>query len=149
MIKRLNHHHVNTAKEIQWVQKRAYQVEAELIGFDGIPQLNESILEIQNADETFIGYFNGELSGLIAYKVEGQLVDIHRLAVSPAHFRRGIARQLVEHVLADFPESDFMVSTGTLNAPARKLYEQYGFELTESFEPVPGVSCVKYYKKNT
>ncbi len=149
MIEQLNHHQEKTAKEIQRLQKQAYQVEAALIGFDGIPQLNESILEIQNSGETFIGYFNEELSGLIAYKVESQLIDIHRLAVSPAHFRQGIARKLIEHVLGDFPESEFIVSTGTLNAPARKLYEQYGFELTESFEPAPGVPCVKYYKKNT
>lgn len=149
MIERLNHHQEKTAKEIQRLQKRAYQVEAELIGFDGIPQLNESILEIQNSGETFIGYFNGVLAGFISYKVKGSLVDIHRLAVAPAHFRQGIGRKLLAHLLEDFPDSNFIVSTATLNEPARKLYEIFGFELQESFEPEPGISCVIYHKIKT
>lgn len=149
MIKRLNHHQGKTAKEIQRLQKRAYQAEAELIGFDGIPQLNESILEIQNSGETFIGYFNGGLAGFISYKVKGTLVDIHRLAVAPAHFRQGIGRQLLAHLLESFPGSDFIVSTATLNEPARKLYEIFGFNLQGSFEPEPGISCVIYHKIKT
>ena len=146
MIERLNHHQEKTAKEIQRLQKQAYQVEAELIGFDGIPQLHESILEIQNSGETFIGYFNGVLAGFISYKVEGKVVDIHRLAVAPAHFRQGIGRQLLEYLLENFPGSDFIVSTATLNEPARKLYEMFGFELQGSFEPEPGIPCVIYHK---
>ncbi|HSP21533.1 MAG TPA: GNAT family N-acetyltransferase [Planococcus sp. (in: firmicutes)] len=149
MIERLNHRQGKMAKEIQRLQKRAYQVEAELIGFDGIPQMNESVLEIQNSGETFIGYFDGALAGFISYKVKGQVVDIHRLAVAPAHFRQGIGRKLLEHLLRDFPGSDFIVSTGTLNEPARKLYEMYGFELQGSFEPALGISCVNYLKTNT
>lgn len=149
MIERLNHHQEKTAKEIQRLQKRAYQVEAELIGFDGIPQLNESILEIQNSGETFIGYFNGVLAGFISYKAKGPLVDIHRLAVAPSHFRQGIARNLLEHLLGNFPDSDFIVSTATLNEPARKLYETFGFKEQGSFEPEPGISCVIYHKIKT
>lgn len=146
MIERLNQHREKTAIEIQRLQKRAYQVEAALLGFDGIPQLNESILEIQNSGETFIGYLNVELIGFISYKVKDRMVDIHRLAVSPAHFRKGIGRKLLAHLLESYPGSDFVVSTGALNAPARNLYEKYGFELQGSFEPVPGISCVNYHK---
>lgn len=149
MIKRLNHRQEKTAKEIQRLQKRAYQVEAELIGFSGIPQLNESILEIQNSSETFIGYFNGELAGFISYRKTGDVVDIYRLAVAPVHFRQGIGRKLLEHLLGNFPKSDFTVNTAALNAPARKLYEMYAFEWQGDFEPEPGILCVNYHKSNT
>lgn len=148
MIERLNQHEEKTAKAIQKIQKPAYQVEAELMGFEGIPQLNESILEIQNSGEVFIGYIENDLKGFISYKEENGVIDICRLVVNPENFRKGIARNLLAFLLEKFTGREFIVSTGSANRPARKLYESFGFYEYGSFDVAEGIFCTEYRKNN-
>ena len=147
MIKRLNQQEEKTAKAIQKIQKPAYQVEAKLMGFEGIPQLNESILEIQNSGEVFIGYIENDLKGFISYKEENGVIDICRLVVAPEHFRQGIARKLLAFLLEQFDGYGFIVSTGSANTPAKKLYISFGFIESRSFEVAPGIYCTEFQKK--
>lgn len=146
MIIALNHRLEKTAKKIRKIQQSAYRIEAELMGFDGIPQLNESVLEIQNTDETFLGHTGNPLKGFLSYKNEGPLIDIHRLAVAPEYFRQGIASALLEGLFERFEGRDFLVSTGAANEPAKKLYRKYGFEEQRVFEAEPGVWCTEFIK---
>lgn len=146
MIIALNHRLEKTAKEIRKIQQSAYRIEAELMGFDGIPQLNESVLEIQNADEIFLGHTGNPLKGFLSYKEIGHLIDIHRLAVAPEYFRQGIASDLLEGLFQQFEGRDFLVSTGAANEPAKKLYRKYGFEELRVFEPEPGIWCAEFMK---
>lgn len=142
MIRELNHRNEYTAKAIQRIQRPAYLVEAELMGFKGIPQLNESTLEIQNSGETFWGYIEHDrLMGFISYKEEGDIIDIHRLVVDPEQFRRGIGRQLLGSLMNKFEGLEFIVSTGKMNKPAKNLYTGFGFIETEDFEVAPGIFC--------
>lgn len=147
MIKRLSQQEEKTAKAIQKIQKPAYQVEAKLMGFEGIPQLNESVLEIQNSGETFIGYIEDDLKGFISYTEENRLIDICRLVVDPEHFRQGIARKLLVFLLERFVGYDFIVSTGSANTPAKKLYDSLGFIESRNFEVAPGIYCTEFQKK--
>lgn len=147
MLRKLDHQNVSTAKEIQKIQRPAYQVEAELMGFNGIPQLKETILEIQNSGEIFIGCFvKDRLVGFISYKKEGNMIDIHRLVVDPEHFRTGIGRELLTFLLTEFQEIDFIVNTGKSNAPAKNLYASVGFIEIEDFEVAQGIFCTTFKK---
>lgn len=148
MIDALNHRLEKTAKEIQRIQQAAYRIEAELMGFDGIPQLKESVLEIQNADEQFLGHSGDPLKGFVSYKEEKGMIDIHRLAIDPAYFQQGVASALLTNLLDRFSGRSFTVSTGTANEPAKKLYKKFGFEEKEQVEVAAGIWCTQFMKRS-
>ncbi|MGM0896753.1 MAG: GNAT family N-acetyltransferase [Bacillota bacterium] len=144
MITQLDHTNEKTARSIQSIQRPAYRIEAELMGYPHIPQISERVEEIQQSDEVFLGYQDEYLKGFISYKEEDGIIDIYRLVVDPLQFRQGIARSLVDHLLQHKRGMDFIVSTGTANTPARKLYESFGFREEETFEVAPGVTCTQF-----
>ncbi|ANU14186.1 YqkA [Planococcus halocryophilus Or1] len=148
MITVLNHQDKQMAEKIQQIQQAAYRVEAELMGFFGIPQLHETIREIQNSTELFIGYSEEQLQGVLSYKVEEGMIDIHRLVVDPAHFRKGIGKKLLSEVLKKYRAYDFKVSTGSANQPAITLYKLFGFQETGVIEVAPGIYCTQLYLNN-
>lgn len=139
-----------TAGRLLDVQLAAYRVEAELIGFEGIPVLFDTLDTLQACEETFLGWYEaGILAGAISYKTEEDVIDIHRLVVHPDYFRRGIGEALVNGVLLAFADraSRFVVATGAENAPARRLYEKLGFVLIGSVEVEPGLWIAQYAKE--
>ena len=149
MIQELDHRSESTAKAIQRIQRPAYLVEAEMMGFQGIPQLKESTLEIRNSGEVFVGCLDEDrLLGFISYKKETNTIDIYRLVVDPEHFRKGVGRKLLAFLLEKYKGLDFVVSTGKANVPAKKLYESFGFIQMEDFEVAPGIFCTALEKKN-
>ncbi len=129
------------AAAILTLQRLAYRQEADLIGNDAIPPLHEPLEALQNSGETFFGYvLEGQLAGAVSYKRSGALLDIHRMMVHPAFFRRGIARALLQFVEGSERGIErVIVSTGSLNAPAQALYQQQGFVATGQEEVVPGL----------
>ncbi|ALC83603.1 MULTISPECIES: GNAT family N-acetyltransferase [Bacillus] len=141
MIKKLNATDKETAKKMIDVQLPSYKAEAELIGFYGIPQLNDTVESIMENDEIFIGYFfDEELAAFISYTEEQNEFDICRLVVHPNHFRKGIAKKLLEHVLKNRTNGKkVIVSTGAKNVPAKNLYAFFGFEEVKNIEVAPGI----------
>lgn len=133
MIKLLDITDKKTAAKVLEVQLPAYQVEADIIGYQGIPPLFDTIETLQNSGETFYGYFDPFLAGVISYKIEHQVLDIHRVVVHPHFFRRGIGRAMVQFLLHTYKErvNGFMVRTAKKNTPAIKLYQQLAFREIE------------------
>jgi ribosomal protein S18 acetylase RimI-like enzyme len=135
--------------ELYELQRTAYMVEAELINFYDIPPLKETMDELTECDETFLGYFEeNELVGALSYTVDGHEVTICRMIVHPGHFRKGIAQKLlfaVEKRNGHF--SIFKVSTGRENLPARALYQKNGFHHLEDIEIMPGFFISSFIKK--
>ncbi|MDJ0330237.1 GNAT family N-acetyltransferase [Planococcus sp. S3-L1] len=148
MICKLNHQDEQIAKNIQQIQQQGYRIEAEMMGFYGIPQLHEPILEIQHSTEVFIGFNEEQLQGVISYQVEEGLIDIHRLVVAPCYFRKGVAKQLIEYVLRNYRGYEFIVSTGTANKPAIALYQAFGFQEKRLIEVAPGIYCTQFSLSN-
>jgi len=107
------------------IQRATYRVEAELIGFDGTPSLHKTVDDVQRLHLQWRGRWDeGLLAGTVAWSETADRRDIDRLAVNPAHFRRGHGRALV----SSLTEHPFVtVSTGSANAPALRLYESLGF----------------------
>ena len=147
MLKQLNTKDKTTAQTILTIQHLAYRIEADLIGFNGIPPLHETIDDILNSEETFIGYYVEDvLAGALSYSVDDAILDIGRLIVHPDYFRRGIAKKLVQSVDTVEGIQKIIVSTGALNHPARRLYEKLGYKLVEEIMLPEGVEIACYEK---
>ena len=148
MIHKLNIHDENEARRVLDLQHRSYRVEARLVGSDNLPPLKDTIATLQRCGETFYGFFAGEeLTAVISHKRYGELLDIHRLFVSPDHFRAGRASALLLFVEnAETGIERTIVSTGSLNTPARKLYVAHGFEWVGESEVALGLFVTRYEK---
>ena len=131
------------------LQRRAYGVEAELIGSDEIPPLRETVAELQACGETFlVARLDGVLAGAISWRVDDGTIDLHRLVVDPEHFRKGVGLALVRAALAAEPTARrAIVQTGASNEPAIALYRREGFEPDGEFEPVPGLRVARFAKR--
>ncbi|MER5784034.1 GNAT family N-acetyltransferase [Streptomyces mobaraensis] len=150
-----------TASEVRDVGRRAYAVEAGLIGFAGIPALRESLEEMRAQPLRWLGAVtgSGRVAAFVAWREPGgkpdgepgeetgevAVVDVHRVCVDPPWFRRGLASRLLRHLLDELAlEHDVVVSTGARNHPAVALYRRLGFVSVGEFEPVPGVPVTRF-----
>lgn len=134
MILKLNATSCEVASSILQVQIPAYKIEANYLNSTAIPRLYDTVNDIQNCGETFYGYFSeNKLVGFISFMQEEQLIDIHRLVVSPDFFQKGIATKLLIYIFNMFPSSTtYIVQTGKANTPAIALYKKHGFlEVTD------------------
>jgi ribosomal protein S18 acetylase RimI-like enzyme len=138
-----------TAEAVLDLQRRAYAVEADLIGFYEIPPLRETLTELRASGETFLGAsVGGKLVGAASWRFADGTVDIHRLVVDPARARQGIGAELVRAALAAEPEAvEAIVQTGAENTPARALYLREGFEHVDDIEPAPGLRVSRFRKR--
>ena len=129
------------ARSVLALQRESYAVEAELIASHGIPQLTETLEELQSAGLDWLGTFDETgLTGAVSWTIlDDGTVDIHRLVVAPRSFRRGIATALLNALDARFPGGHTLVSTGRDNAPARELYRRRGFTVVREREAIPGL----------
>ncbi|WP_106766953.1 GNAT family N-acetyltransferase [Paenibacillus faecalis] len=148
MIHSLSLEQRDIVQQIWALQHMAYPIEAALIGFKELPPLQDTFESISSSGEFFYGYITeeGELIGVIAVEVEQEQVTISRMMVHPNHFRKGIARGLIQHVLDTYRDTPlFIVMTGTKNTPAVSLYERFGFQRKGAFEVAPGVELTEFH----
>lgn len=149
MIVKLNVHDKFEVRDMLNMQISAYKVEAEIIGYNGIPQLDDTVESLMASKETFNGYkYDGKLAGFISYELSGRELDICRLVVHPNYFRKGIASRLLDNVMIENGKVDrFNVSTGSKNVPAIKLYERFGFTFYREVEVATGIFITLLIKK--
>lgn len=149
MIKKIDITNHKFAKEVFNIQVPSYKVEAKIIGLHDIPPLRDTVESLQQCGETFFGYYlNGELCGAISIKTAKCVIDIHRLMVHPKHFRKGIAKKLLDFVESDKGEfGTIIVSTGTKNTPAVDFYLKNGFSKTGEKRVTERLSLTSFKKK--
>lgn len=147
MIKEIDINHYGEV--VLRLQRESYKIEAEYIGSYEIPPLTETLKELINSGETFIGYFSeGELAGVLSYKFKKGIIDIHRVMVHPKFFRKGIAKNLVNYIENELETAEFMVvSTGAKNEPAVDLYLKLGFEKMDDRVFGNGIVVTNFKKK--
>ena len=141
MIEFLQHKEDTIAREIIAVQIPSYIKETEIIGFDGIPALQEKVKDIQASHERFAGYRkNGKLIGVISYEKNMHHLTICRLVVHPDGFRKGIGRALLQFVIDQNEDAEKIeVVTAEKNIPAVSLYTQAGFQKAETVKAAQGL----------
>ena len=82
---------------------------------------------------------NGELLGCGALKeLDSQHAEIKSMRTSAAHLRKGVARNLLNHILEEAKRrgySRLSLETGSAAAfePARRLYANFGFTYCDPF----------------
>ena len=136
------------SKSVLELQVASYKIEAEIIGFQELPPLKDTIKSLKESEEIFYGYYiNNVLTGIISFKIIENVLDIHRVAVHPDFFRMGIAEKLINYV--EKLESNIekiVVCTGSTNLPAVNLYFKNGYRKTESIEISPKVYLTEFVK---
>ncbi|TCP64020.1 GNAT family N-acetyltransferase [Baia soyae] len=149
MIQKLDIHNPEIAQKLLDIQIPAYQVEATIIGSTEIPHLQDTVEKIQSSNEMFFGYWEEKsLAGAISFLIESNVVDIHRLVVSPAYFRQGIGAKLLSFLLAKpIRTTKYIVHTGAKNIPAKRLYEKFGFKEIGQMEVAPNLSLSRLEKE--
>lgn len=135
MIKEINIKDRKAAEQVLSVQLPAYKIEAEIIGCPDLPPLKDTADGLRITGETFFGYFIGEkLCGVISFKEENNVLDIHRLIVHPEHFRKGIAQKLLNFIELWPMIEKMIVTTGSKNTPAVAFYLKNGFKELKKME---------------
>ncbi len=139
----------SVAARVLELQRRSYEVEARLIGSDRIPPLHESLEELQASGETFLGaYLEGRLAAVVSWRFDGATIDLHRLAVLPEFFRRGIGGALLRAALRSEPEAlRAIAQTGAANEPAKELYRGEGFAELGDREVLPGLWISQFERR--
>ncbi|RZU13908.1 acetyltransferase (GNAT) family protein [Kribbella rubisoli] len=137
------------AERLLQIQHAAYAVEAELIGFDGIPPLQEDLAGLMQSTEHWLGGYDGStLVGAVAYEFPADdTVEIARLIVDPAHARRGHGRALLDHLDQIEPRPVSLVSTGSANTPAINLYKSRGYAEISRVTIAPGVQLTQFERR--
>ena len=149
MIKKIDITNHKLAEEVFNIQILSYKVEAEIIGFHDIPPLRDTVESLQQCGETFYGYYsNGWLCGVVSIKTDKCVIDIHRLMVHPNHFRKGIAKKLLNFVEGNKEKfKTIIVSTGTKNEPAVAFYLKNGFSKTGEERVTERLSLTSFKKE--
>jgi ribosomal protein S18 acetylase RimI-like enzyme len=129
----INIHDDDLAQQVLAVQRPSYQSESELIEYPNLPPLLETVADLQNSDETFVGYWvDGQLAGVLSYEQRDEGIHIDRLVVHPDYFRRGIGRALLQWLETAVSSSPHItVSTAAKNQPAIQLYQSQGYTIVQ------------------
>ncbi|MCM3585529.1 GNAT family N-acetyltransferase [Mesobacillus maritimus] len=129
-VEEFNVSNVLLAKNLLALQRVSYQLEAELLDFDKIPPLTETLEQLMTSGETFIGCFDAsKIIGALSYKRKDAQIDLYRVMVHPDWVRQGIAQELFRFLCEEHHDVvEITVTTGAANHPAVALYQKLGFE---------------------
>lgn len=134
-VERLELHAPGVVDAVIALQREAYTIEARLLGVEDLPPLLDGPLDLLRCGEEFLAErdAHGGLAGVVSFRRVDERVEICRLMVARAHFRRGVATRLLAAVAASTPGWTLMrVETGSGNTPALALYAKLGFETVAS-----------------
>jgi ribosomal protein S18 acetylase RimI-like enzyme len=148
MITPIDHRDPRIAAHIHDLQQAAYAVERDLIGVVEFFPLTVTTEQIAKEPDTFLGWWDGDrLVGVASFTVAEGEIDIGRMVVHPAHFRRGIAGALLRAVEERAaPGQRLTVSTAEKNEPAIRLYQRHGYEITRRTVLPDGLALVRLVK---
>lgn len=128
------------AAQLLALQKTSYALEAELIGDDRIPPLQEDEIGLTAWRGHWCVAWDGvDLVGAIAWDEHDDELEIDKIMVSPAAQRLGIASVLLDQVLARANGREIVAATGRDNSPAVALYAKRGFTVVGHEQVPPGI----------
>jgi ribosomal protein S18 acetylase RimI-like enzyme len=140
----LDHLSKSVAIQIHEVFQRSYKVEASLLGIDDFPPLRRNASLIQSSDSQFLGQrIGGDLAAVLEFTESGKDLSIDSLVVHPQYFRRGLASQLLQSILARDSWRYAYVDTAAANNPALQLYRKFGFSESKRWTTADGIEKVR------
>ena len=127
------------------LQRTAYALEAELIGDERIPPLQQDEVDLTAWRGHWLTAWDGvDLVGAIAWWESDEQVEIEKVMVSPSAMRRGIASALLGQVLDRTRGREVVVATGRANTHAVSLYAKHGFRADGEDEVPPGIWITRF-----
>jgi ribosomal protein S18 acetylase RimI-like enzyme len=141
------------AGEVMTVQRAAYLQEARRYGAWDLPPLVETLDEIRAhlSDGTpALGAFDGtRLVGSVRSRIDGDRMEVARLAVAPDVQGGGVGRRLLQHITAQAPGEIEVVwlFTGAESDENLRFYESAGFVRTSEHLDAVGIRCVTLEQK--
>jgi ribosomal protein S18 acetylase RimI-like enzyme len=108
----------------------AYMQEARLLKVTDFPPSARTIEDIEASEDFFLGAILGQkIVGVLSVGQDDEphQICISALVVHPTMQRQGIGRLLVQEALARGQGTAFSVATAAKNAPALRLYQDFGF----------------------
>ncbi len=139
------------ARAVHAIQMAAYRQEADLLGVDTFPPLEQSLEDLQMSPTRFLGaWVAGDLVGALGHEPVDEPVTeapgmlIASLVVAPPWQRRGVGRTLLDAAIQAFGSASMTVCTGARNMPALRLYQGAGFdERSRRLIGQPGIEVVE------
>ena len=133
------------ARELLRLQHDAYRAEADLVGDDRLPPLQEDEVTLPAWRGRYLVSWRGvELVGAIAWRDHGNHLDIDRLMVAPPAHRQGVGTTLLRAVIDRADGRPVVVSTGRDNAPGVALYVRHGFAVEGDEQVPPGIWITRF-----
>jgi ribosomal protein S18 acetylase RimI-like enzyme len=135
------------------VQRAAYLEEARRYGAWDLPPLVETLDEITRHlkdGSPALGAFDGSrLVGSVRSRVDGDRMEVARLAVAPDVQGGGVGRRLLEGITAQAPDEVDVVwlFTGAESDENLRFYESAGFVRTSEHLDAVGIRCVTLEQK--
>jgi len=150
MIELLDHYSESVAIQIYDVFQLSYEVEASLVGVKDFPPLRRNASHIQSSSSQFLGQRIGvDLAAVVEFTQTGEELSIDSLVVHPQYFRRGLASQLLQSLLAKVHWQNANVETAAANNPALVLYKKFGFSESKRWKTADGIEKVRLMCRNT
>ncbi|SDP89251.1 GNAT family N-acetyltransferase [Lentzea jiangxiensis] len=141
------------AGEVLTVQRAAYLQEARRYGAWDLPPLVETLDEIREhlaGGTPALGAFDGtRLVGSVRSRVDGERMEVARLAVAPDAQGGGVGRLLLRAIGERAPEGVRVVwlFTGAESDENLRFYESAGFVRVSEHLDAVGIRCVSLEQK--
>lgn len=141
------------AGEVMTIQRAAYLQEARRYGAWDLPPLVERLDEIRQHLTTgmpALGAFDGpRLVGSVRSRVDGERMEVARLAVAPDLQGGGVGRRLLQAIGEQAPTNVDVVwlFTGAESDENLRFYESVGFTRTGEHLDAVGIRCVTLERK--
>ena len=141
------------AGQVLTIQRAAYLAEARRYGAWDLPPLVETLEEIKKHLEDgtpAFGAFDGpRLVGSVRSRIDGERMEVARLAVAPDVQGGGVGRRLLEAISAQVPDHVRVVwlFTGAQSDENLRFYESAGFVRTREHLDAVGIRCVTLEQK--
>jgi ribosomal protein S18 acetylase RimI-like enzyme len=149
MIELLDHYSESVAIQIYDIFQLSYEVEASLVGAKDFPPLRRNLSDIQSSSSRFLGERIGlDLAAVVEFTRTGEELSIDSLVVHPQYFRRGLASQLLQSLLAKAHWQIVYVETAAANNPALVLYQKFGFSESKRWKTADGIEKVQLMCRN-
>ena len=102
------------------------------LGWNEVKEREKAADELTNAEIVMIGQ---KRIGVIKVIPRADELHFHQIQILPEHQKRGIGAELVRRVIKRSEKSNRPITLFVMkDTPAKRLYEQFGFSVTNDFE---------------
>lgn len=112
------------------------------LGWDAAKEREKAADELTNANIVMIGIKRAgkkkvgkKRAGVIKVISRADELHFHQMQILPEHQKEGIGAELIRQVIKRSEESNKPITLFVMkNTPAKRLYERFGFSITDDFE---------------